>query len=336
MRRASTVVLLALAAAVVSEEPSARSGAALQTEPGISITFLPATAAAVGRPTLMPIRIANTTRGTAVGVTLTVQTPAWVKLAGPRCARRRASLVCPIPDLAPGTGVTLRLQVTPTRLSPYRIQARAIVKALESGDGSAAVRFLAAGARFRGVILPISPSLARRMTGVSWRQGCPVGLGDLRALRLAYWDFGGRVRTGTLIVNRDAAEGLLRVFARLYAARYPIRRVTPVDAYDGDDYRSIEADNTSAFNCRPVAGTGRWSEHAYGRAVDLNPLENPYVSGGATSHPGSRRYLDRSLRLPGMIHAGDVVVRAFAAAGWGWGGGWSGIRDYQHFSASGR
>ena len=106
--------------------------------------------------------------------------------------------------------------------------------------------------------------------------------------------------------------------------------------FGGNGYRSIDADNTSAFNCRPATGSTRWSEHAYGRAIDLDPLENPYVSGGTTSHPASRRYLDRSLRLPGMIHPGDVVARAFAAEGWGWGGLWNGTRDYQHFSANGR
>jgi hypothetical protein len=181
----------------------------------------------------------------------------------------------------------------------------------------------------------ISPARARRMTGVSWRSGCPVPLADLRAVRVTHLGFDGRAHTGTLIVHRAVAGDVVDVMRRLYAARFPIRRMVPVDAYGGDDYRSIEADNTSAFNCRPVAGTSRWSEHAYGRAIDLDPLENPYVSGGSTSHPASRRYLDRSRRLPGTIHAGDVVVRAFAAAGWGWGGTWSGDRDYQHFSASG-
>ena len=110
----------------------------------------------------------------------------------------------------------------------------------------------------------------------------------------------------------------------------------PIEAYGGSDFASIEADNTSSFNCRNATGSSHWSEHAYGQAIDLNPLENPYVSGGTTSHPGSRRYLDRSRRLKGMVHAGDTVVRAFASVGWGWGGSWVGTKDYQHFSASGR
>jgi hypothetical protein len=174
------------------------------------------------------------------------------------------------------------------------------------------------------------------MTGVSWRPGCPVPLRDLRAVRLTFWGFDARAHTGTIVVHRDVAAAVARIFRRLYALRFPVRRIVPVDAYGGDDFRSIEADNTSAFNCRPVAGLSRWSEHAYGRAIDLDPLENPYVSLGRTSHARSRRFLDRDARLPGTIHAGDAVVRAFAAEGWGWGGVWSGDRDYQHFSSSGR
>ena len=122
---------------------------------------------------------------------------------------------------------------------------------------------------------------------------------------------------------------------RLYRIHFPIRRMQLVDAYKGSDYRSIEADNTSAFNCRYVDGTTRWSEHAYGRAIDVNPIENPYVSGGSTSHRASVPYLDRSRPRAGMFRDGDAAVRAFGAAGWGWGGTWSGAKDYQHFSASG-
>ena len=174
------------------------------------------------------------------------------------------------------------------------------------------------------------------MTGVSWRAGCPVPLRDLRVVSASYRGFDGRVHTGTLIVHRDVAAEVVVVLRKVLVARFPIRRMEPVDAFGGSDYASIEADNTSAFNCRPVAGTSRWSEHAYGRAIDLDPLENPYVSGGTTSHAASRRYLDRSRQLKGMLHAGDPVVRAFASVGWGWGGSWAGTKDYQHFSASGR
>jgi hypothetical protein len=189
---------------------------------------------------------------------------------------------------------------------------------------------------FRGQVRPIDPALATRMTGVSWRPGCPVSLRDLRLLTVSYLGFDGRLHTGRLVAHREVARQLVGVFRRLYAARFPIRRMVPVDAYGGSDFRSIEADNTSAFNCRFVDGTTRWSEHAYGRAIDVNPIENPYVSGGTTSHGASRPYLDRSRTRPGMAVEGGALVRAFDAAGWGWGGRWSGAKDYQHFSASGR
>jgi hypothetical protein len=189
---------------------------------------------------------------------------------------------------------------------------------------------------FRGTISRIDAAQAKRMTGVSWRPGCPVHLRDLRLLRLTHRTFGGGTRVGRLIVHRDVAADVVKVFRRLHSARFPIRRLVPVDAYGASDFRSIEADNTSAFNCRYVEGTARWSEHAYGRAIDLNPIENPFVSNGRTSHRASVPYLDRSRRRPGMAFEGGAVVRAFDAIGWGWGGRWTSVKDYQHFSASGR
>jgi D-alanyl-D-alanine carboxypeptidase len=188
---------------------------------------------------------------------------------------------------------------------------------------------------FRGTIERIDAAQARRMTGVSWRPGCPVHLRDLRLLRLSHWGFDGSVHQGRLIVHRDVAQPLVGVFHFLYAKRFPIRRMVPVDAYGASDFRSIEADNTSAFNCRYVEGTTRWSEHAYGRAIDVNPIENPYVSGGRSAHAASRPYVDRARRRPGMGYEGGALVRAFDRIGWGWGGRWTSVKDYQHFSASG-
>jgi hypothetical protein len=193
-----------------------------------------------------------------------------------------------------------------------------------------------AGPPFRGSVARIDAAQAKRMTGVSWRPGCPVPLRDLRLITLSHRRFDGRIATGRLVVHEDVARDVLATFRRLYDGGFPIRRMRPVDAYGGSDFRSIEADNTSAFNCRYVEGTRRWSEHAYGRALDLNPIENPYVSGGRTSHPASVPYLDRSRRRAGMAFEGGVAVRAFDAIGWGWGGRWTSVRDYQHFSASGR
>jgi hypothetical protein len=201
--------------------------------------------------------------------------------------------------------------------------------------GGAAAGTASAAERFRSSVSPIGPGLRDRMTGVSWRAGCPVSLGDLRQVWVRHWGFDGRARSGVLIVHRDAAADVVRVMRRLFAAHFPVRRMRTVDAYRGSDFASIEADNTSAFNCRPATGSSSWSEHAYGRAIDVNPIENPYVSGGSTSHPASVPFLDRSRERPGMAVEGGVLVRAFDAVGWGWGGRWGGTKDYQHFSMSG-
>lgn len=174
------------------------------------------------------------------------------------------------------------------------------------------------------------------MTPSVWRRGCPVGLADLRVVRVRHWNFRGQVRTGRLVVHKDVAGEVRAIWRDLYAARFPIRWMVPIERFDGSDFRSIEADNTSAFNCRFVDGTRRWSQHAYGRAIDVNPIENPYVSGGRTSHPRSVPYLRRSPRRPGMIVEGDAATAAFDAAGWGWGGRWRGVKDYQHISRNGR
>ena len=207
-----------------------------------------------------------------------------------------------------------------------------VVKAGATAAGATAV----AGPAFRGSIAAGRDAVRTRVR-YSWRRGCPVGPVELRLLRADYWGFDGRVHRGELIVHRDHARRILGVLKRLFQARYPIQRLRLVDAYRADDDRSMAANNTSAFNCRRVSGSSSWSEHAFGRAIDLNPLRNPYVTrGGRVSPPAGRPYANRARRAAGMIHAGDTVVRAFAAAGWRWGGSWSGSRDYQHFSSTGR
>jgi len=201
---------------------------------------------------------------------------------------------------------------------------------------------LAAGApasqtAFRGSITALSRAQRASMTGRSWHPGCPVSLSQLRLLTLSYVGFDGGAHTGHLVVNADVASAVVSVFRRLYDARFPIRRMQPVDLYGGSDFRSIEADNTSSFNCRAATGSTHWSEHAYGHAIDIDPIENPYVDSSGTSHPASRPYLDRSRHRPGMAYPGGTLVDAFTAIGWGWGGSWSGgVHDYQHFSSSGR
>ena len=190
---------------------------------------------------------------------------------------------------------------------------------------------------FAGAVEATGERTRRRMSGRSWHRGCPVGLGDLRVLRLRHWDFGRDVQNGRLVVHEDQAKRVLGAMRSIYLARFPIRRIRPIDAYGGDDQRSMNADNTSAFNCRFVAGSpGVWSQHAYGRAIDVNPIENPYVTpSGHVSPPAGRPYADRSRDAEGMIHRGDRVEHAFRRIGWEWGGRWPGTRDYQHFSSNG-
>jgi hypothetical protein len=175
-----------------------------------------------------------------------------------------------------------------------------------------------------------------------WHRGCPVGLSDLRLLTVTHRDFRARERTGQLVVNKAAAPGLARVFRRLYELRFPVRHMRFSDFYGPRSGRPNDGDVTASFECRQAVpspctggtGTGTWSMHAYGLAVDLNPRENPYVGCGQSRDPTAQSYRNRSRTRPGMI--GGRTVRAFAAIGWGWGGSWSGnTKDYMHFSSTG-
>jgi D-alanyl-D-alanine carboxypeptidase len=169
----------------------------------------------------------------------------------------------------------------------------------------------------------------------AWSPRCPVSLDDLRLVTLTYWGFDERAHTGRLVCNRDAVTAIVGALRRLYDERYPIRRMVPVEAYGASDERSMEADNTSAFNGRFVEGSTVWSQHAYGRAIDVDPRENPEIKNGKVYPKNAGLYVDRTRGLPDMITSGDHVVRDFAAEGWGWGGFWHSLKDYQHFSATG-
>jgi hypothetical protein len=168
----------------------------------------------------------------------------------------------------------------------------------------------------------------------SWRPGCPVPLRDLRLLSLTFWGFDDRAHQGELVVHARHADAIVSVFAQLFEARFPIERMELVDAYEGNDDRSMVANNTSAFNCREVAGRpGVLSQHALGSAIDVNPLVNPWVHSGRVDPPEGAQYADRSKPWKGAIYDDDLVVRAFASIGWSWGGYWPGSYDYQHFAA---
>jgi D-alanyl-D-alanine carboxypeptidase-like protein len=193
------------------------------------------------------------------------------------------------------------------------------------------MRLVALLLAFVGSVSPVHQQDVR----YSYRAGCPVAPADLRLVRVSYYGFDGTARVGALVVHRRVARDVVSVFRRLYVARFPIRRMTPVSAYRGSDEASMAADNTSGFNCRRAVGGSGWSAHAYGLAIDVNPVENPYVLGSKVLPAAGRRYLDRSRRRRGTAVAGGTLVRAFASIGWSWGGRWTGSPDYQHFSATG-
>jgi hypothetical protein len=190
------------------------------------------------------------------------------------------------------------------------------------------------------VALPFQASVApvtAAQLGRSWHRGCPVGPPSLRRLRVSFVGFDGRSHTGELVVAAVVTREVTTVFRRLYADRFPIRRMQPVSVYGASDDRSAAADNTSAFNCRYAVAGGpkRWSAHAYGEAIDVNDVENPYVLGSRVIPPAGARFLDRARVRPGMAVRGGALVRAFASVGWLWGGRWAGSPDWQHFSRSG-
>ncbi len=189
---------------------------------------------------------------------------------------------------------------------------------------------------FQSSVSVIDAALRARMRW-SWRPGCPVPLEALRHVTASYVGFDGKTHRGHLVVHRAVASDVVAVLRRLYVARFPIHRMESVDEYRGDDGRSMAADNSSGFNCREVTGSpGVWSQHSYGRALDINPVENPYLSGESVQPAAGAHYVDRAAAKRGMIRHGGVVVRAFASVGWEWGGAWAESKDYQHFSENGR
>jgi D-alanyl-D-alanine carboxypeptidase-like protein len=195
--------------------------------------------------------------------------------------------------------------------------------------------------RFVGGVYRIGPELRETLIGRNWTPGCPVPISDLRLVQVSYWNFHGKVRQGPLVLNEKVADDVLWVFKRLFRAKFPIRRIVlaskdrPIT--NADYWDKSPRSSTASFNCRPATGSTVLSEHSYGWAIDINPLQNPYVrNDGTTLRYIARPFRDRSLHRKGMIHEGDIVVRSFAAIGWEWGGHWHTLKDYMHFSLTGR
>lgn len=186
---------------------------------------------------------------------------------------------------------------------------------------------------FTSSVQRIDAGLKERMA-YSWRPGCPVPRWKLRYVTVSHVDFKGSARQGELVVHKSVAADVVSAFEAMYDAGFRIKRMRLVDDYRGSDAASMAANNTSAFNCRRVARTTRWSEHAYGRAIDINPVQNPYVDGDRVAPTAGEAYVLRRPLRKGMVNR--AVRDAFTAIGWGWGGTWTKVKDYQHFSASGR
>ena len=188
-------------------------------------------------------------------------------------------------------------------------------------------------------ISPITTQIQKRMLeGNSFKKGCPVPVKDLRYLSIKHLGFDGKDKIGELIVHKNVAENTIKIFDELYTIKYPIYKMKLVSDYKADDWVSIEDNNTSAFNCRVITGKkNKWSKHAYGKAIDINPIENPYISRkGHISHKDSLKYRTRNHKLEtlkdkAVLLKEDKAVKIFEKYGWKWGGDWITIKDYQHF-----
>jgi hypothetical protein len=196
---------------------------------------------------------------------------------------------------------------------------------------------------YHSSVRPVPPSVrAEVVASHHWYAKCPTPFSGLRVLTVSYWGFDHRTHEGQMIVNAKAAAPLEKVFFKLYALRFPIHHMALDDEYGPPGAQPPDGDFTYSMSCRQAVpspcsggtGTGSWSMHAYGEAVDLNPVENPYVGCGMTHDKKALSYVDRSRLRRGMVT--PAVVRAFRSVGWGWGGAWTGsTKDYMHFSATG-
>lgn len=191
---------------------------------------------------------------------------------------------------------------------------------------------------------PLSDNLRRYITGISYpatnseeeMAALVVSYDDLRYVHILHYDFDGNPAEGELICNEYIAQDLVEIFHELYYNEYQIEQMVLIDEYDGDDTASMEDNNTSCFNYRVVEGSSSLSKHAYGLAIDINPLYNPYVTyekdGTEKVSPvAALGYADRSVSFPYKIDEEDLCCRLFKEHGFIWGGNWNSLKDYQHF-----
>lgn len=271
-------------------------------------------------PTTASAPAAATTSSTVVVTTLATTTtstvPATTTTADP-FARPQWLGARPLPLRPDGHG---EVQPTPEELQDRRL---ATVDLLDPPTSSA----------FVATIEPIPDAV---LTRSSWTEECPVTVDDLSYLTMSHHGFDGELHTGEMIVNAAVAEDVVWVFRQLFEARYPIEQMRVIRLDEVDDHPTGDWNETTSFVCRPAVGSTSWSHHAYGLAIDINPFHNPYLKGDLVIPELASSYTDRDSLREGMIVDGDVVTAAFAEIGWAWGGDWESLKDWMHFSQSGR
>ncbi|SDP65406.1 D-alanyl-D-alanine carboxypeptidase [Pedococcus dokdonensis] len=283
--------------------------------------------------------------GSAAPTSVSATTPSSTTTAPPTTTSTTTSPTTTKPTT---TSATTQAPPKPTRSTPAARPSPRPATALSPVPRAGAeptVRFPknepAVGSGANASIARVPDSVWNRMVGVSWTSGCPVGRSQLRYVRVNFWGFDGKRSRGSIVVNASIADETAAAFTRLYSLQFRIRQMKPMDSTWGknpkgpgaNDYAAMEADNTSAFNCRYVGGEEAskvYSKHAYGTAIDVNDFENPYVADNGTVYP-DRYFLTRRGPAPGVFSSsGSAAVRAFTSQGLRWGGLWSNP-DYQHF-----
>lgn len=219
----------------------------------------------------------------------------------------------------------LAMQVIPEKIEPDPVELEA--ESMESSRTTYQEGFY---------YEPLSEEVKTRITGISYPTDSLVPYEDLRYVKILHYNFDGILQEGELICNQAIAQDMVEIFYELYLANYQIAKMVLIDAYGADDNLSMEDNNTSAFNYRVVSGTSRLSKHAYGLAIDINPMQNPFVDinedGSLYSSPaGSEIYADRTVLFDHKIDEKDLCYQLFIEHGFIWGGHWKSYQDYQHF-----
>lgn len=184
---------------------------------------------------------------------------------------------------------------------------------------------------FTAQISAIPEDMAINLRRFAWHPGCPVDINNLLYIRLSYWGFDNRPHHGVLIMNKIVASEVVAIFQALYQQHFPIARMQPISDFNGNDAAAMAANDTTGFDCRLITLGNNYSAHAYGTAVDINPLLNPYISGSVILPWQARKYVMRNPTYPGMITSQNTIYQIFHQKGWRWGGDWVELKDYQHF-----